>query len=204
MKDAVAGGSDSVLKDLTATYVQGFAAHNGYLVLPTGSYGTDYDLRAMVTQIGLGALKPEEAMYPLAQVDKNLQKLTGSKDYVLHIPAGELPPVGAFWSLTLYDSDGFLVPNPIDRFVINDRTDLAKNADGSIDIYIQDTEPTNAKQAQNWLPSPDGANFRLIWRLYQTDSDQIAGCSAARAGRPRRSPRSAEPAPPMRSPRCAS
>lgn len=166
MTDAVAGGSASVLTDLRAAYVKGFAAHNGYLVMATGTYGTDYVSRAMVTQVGLGALLPEEAIYPLAQVDHSLQPLTGDKKYVVHIPAGQLPPVKGFWSLTLYDSDGFLVPNPIDRFVINDRTDLATNPDGSIDLYLQSSAPSDPQQAQNWLPTPAGKPFRLIWRLY--------------------------------------
>ena len=175
MKDAVAGGYDSVIKDLTKSYLDGFADHNGYLVMPTGTYGTDYTGRAMVTQVGLGALLPEEAIYPLAQIDQNYGRLNGSKDYVLHIPAGELPPVNAFWSLTMYDSEGFLVPNPLDRYVINDRTDLAENPDGSIDLYVQSDQPADPKQAQNWLPSPEGDDFRLIWRLYATEPGEIDG-----------------------------
>ena len=177
MIDAVGDGYDSVLADLRTAYVQGFAAHNGYLTLPTGSYGTDYDRRAMVVQVGFGALLPDQAMYPIGQVDKNLAPLNGSKDYVLHIPAGQLPPVQStgFWSLTLYDTEGFLVPNAIDRYVINDRTDLAKNPDGSIDLYVSSTEPDDPAQAQNWLPSPEGTNFRLLWRVYQAEPDQIDG-----------------------------
>jgi hypothetical protein len=83
--------------------------------------------------------------------------------------------VNAFWSVTLYDTSGFLVDNPIDRYLINDRTDLHYNEDGSLDLYIQSTEPTDPQQAQNWLPSPPGAAFRLLWRLYATQPDQIAG-----------------------------
>ena len=83
--------------------------------------------------------------------------------------------MNAFWSLTLYDLAGFLVPNPIDRYVINDRTDLHYNADGSLDLYVQSTQPADPAQAQNWLPSPAGERFRLIWRLYATKPDQIQG-----------------------------
>lgn len=167
MTAAVSAGRASVQADLTKMYLAGFSAHNGYLVTPTGSYGTDYGLRAVVTQVGLGALLPDEAIYPVAQVDKTLQPLNGDRKYVLHIPAGQLPPVKAFWSLTMYDTAGFLVPNSIGRYVINDRTDLHVNDDGSIDLYVQSTQPTDPNQAQNWLPSPAGQNFRLNWRLYQ-------------------------------------
>lgn len=174
MTDAVTNGPTSVRNDLRAMYLAGFAAHNGSLVTPTGNYGTDYSRRAIVTTVGLGALVPTEAIYPFALTDHSLAPLTGTKKYVMHIPAGQLPPVDGFWSVTLYDNDGFMVPNPIDRFVINDRTDLAENADGSIDIYLQSTEPTDPKQAQNWLPTPAGANYRLIWRLYDA-GDQVDG-----------------------------
>jgi hypothetical protein len=178
MADAVTKGPASILGDLTQAYLAGFNDHNGYLVMPTGTYGTDYELRAMVTQVGLGALTPNEALYPLAQVDRTRSPLNGSKKYVLHIPADQFPPVDpktGFWSLTLYDSSGFFVPNPIERYLVNDRTDLAKNPDGSVDLYVQSTQPTDPVQAQNWLPSPAGAPFRMIWRLYQTRSDQIDG-----------------------------
>ena len=88
---------------------------------------------------------------------------------MLHIPAGDLPPVHGFWSLTMYDPNGFFVPNPLERYVINDRSDLHHNPDGSIDLYVQQAKPSNPTQAQNWLPAPTG-NFRLIWRLYDTTS----------------------------------
>jgi len=169
-----------VVSDLTADYVAGFEAHNGYLIAPTGNYGTDYRLRAMVTRVGFGALPPEQAIYPLAQTDRTLSPLTGDKRYVLHIPAGQFPPVSkkGFWSMTLYDLNGFLIPNPIDRYLINDRTDLHENPDGSVDIYIQSTEPTDPAQAQNWLPSPAGQRFRLLWRLYAPKPKQVEGVLA--------------------------
>jgi hypothetical protein len=172
---AGAAGRDSVLADVRAQYLAGFAAHNGYLVPATGTYGTDYRFRAEVTQVGLGALTPEQAIYPLAQVDRSLSPLTGAKQYTMHIPKGQLPPVKAFWSLTLYDLDGFLVANPIDRYLINDRSDLHYSKDGSLDLYIQSTRPVDPKKARNWLPSPAGKSFRLIWRLYATKPNKIAG-----------------------------
>jgi hypothetical protein len=176
MTAAVAAGRGAVLTDVQTLYGQSFAAHNGYLVTPTGTYGTDYRLRAVVTQVGLGALLPEQSIYPLALLDRTGQPLTGAKKYVVHIPAGGLPPINpeGFWSLTLYDNDGFIVANPINRYAINDRTDLHYNADGSLDLYLQATRPTDPVQAQNWLPTPAGG-FRIIWRTYSTDAAQIPG-----------------------------
>ena len=126
-----------------------------------GTYGTDYQLRAIVDKIGLGALRTSVAIYPLAQTDRTLQTLTGAKSYVLHISAGQLPPVSGFWSLTMYDPNGFFVPNLVGRYMINDRSKLRRNSDGSIDLYVQHAAPSNPQQAQNWLPAPAG-NFRLI------------------------------------------
>jgi hypothetical protein len=168
MRDAVSGGDAALRAYLAQLYVAGFEAHNGYLVGRTGNYGTDYKLRALVGLIGLGAPRSDISLYPLAQTDRTLAPLTGDKDYVLHVPAGELPPVDAFWSLTLYDLDGFFVPNEADRYLINDRTDLHQNPDGSIDLYVQSSAPVDPNQARNWLPSPAGKPFRLFWRLYGT------------------------------------
>ncbi|TQK69538.1 DUF1254 domain-containing protein [Nocardioides sp. SLBN-35] len=176
MESAIAAGQATVLQDAMGLYGQGFAQHNGYLVTPTGSYGTDYRLRSVVTQVGLGALRPEQAMYPLALLDRTGQPLTGAKRYVVHLPADQLPPLTdtGFWSLTLYDNDGFVVANEIDRYAINDRTDLHRNADGSFDLYVQATRPSDPEQAQNWLPTPAGG-FRLLWRMYGTQTTAIPG-----------------------------
>lgn len=176
MKDAAAAGAATVLGDAQALYGQVFNQFNGYLVTPTGAYGTDYRLRAVVTQVGLGALRSNESIYPLALLDRTGAPLTGAKKYVVHIPSGGLPPVSdeGFWSLTLYDNAGFVVPNAIDRFAINDRTDLHYNEDGSLDLYLQATQPDDPQQAQNWLPTPEGG-FRLLWRLYATRTGAIPG-----------------------------
>lgn len=176
MTAAIHDGPATVLADAQGLYAQHFARDNGYLVVPTGSYGTDYRLRAVVTQVGLGALVPAQSIYPLALLDRTGQPLTGAKKYVVHVPAGGLPPVteSGFWSVTLYDNDGFIVPNPIDRFAINDRTDLHRNADGSVDLYLQAEQPTDPEQARNWLPTPSGG-FRILWRTYGTDPAAVPG-----------------------------
>ncbi len=171
--DAVADGPDSVLADLRAAYLAGFLAHNGWLVNATGRYGTDFRARATTAQVGLGALVPREAIYPFAQVDSAGVPLSGADSYLVHFAPGELPPARAFWSLAMYDTDGFFVPNAIDRFTINDRTELDYNADGSLDIYMQPNQPVDPHQGQNWLPAAAGP-FRLIMRLYQPRPKRIA------------------------------
>lgn len=176
LRDAVADGPASVDADVRTAYLASFADHNGYLVRPTGTYGTDYVARATVTRIGLGALVPTEAIYPFTQTDRSLAPLTGSKRYTMHIPKGRLPPARAFWSLTLYDQAGYLVPNSADRYAIHDRTDLYFNEDGSLDLFLQSSRPSDPGRARNWLPSPaDGSEYRLIWRIYDPQPNKVAG-----------------------------
>lgn len=105
----------------------------------------------------------EEAAYRTTMTDGSGHRLSGRHDYVLHFPAGHLPPSDAFWSLTVTDVVGYMVDNPIRRSSFNDRSDLATNADGSIDIYLQSDSPSGHEQ--NWLPVPSG-NFKLMLRAY--------------------------------------
>ncbi|MCA0893266.1 DUF1254 domain-containing protein [Microbulbifer agarilyticus] len=146
---------------------------NGWAVWRSklGRYGDDYGLRMAVAVIGLGALPPEEAAYPNAEVDVEGNPLLGANRYRLHFPAGQTPPVDAFWSLTMYDEDGFLVDNPINRYTIGDRDSLQYNEDGSLDIFIQFGPPEN--QA-NWLPAPDGT-FAVTMRLYLPGDEFLSG-----------------------------
>lgn len=171
LRDAVTQGPGKVLSAAIALYLKGFALHNGYLITDLGAWGTNYTLRAIGDRIGLGGQRASIATYPVALFDDTKAPLTGSKRYVLHIPKSSLPiPVRAFWSLTMYDSNSFFVPNPINRYAITDLTHLHKNPDGSINIYVQHARPSNPAQAQNWLPAPPaGGGFRLIWRLYDLD-----------------------------------
>lgn len=173
MTAAAEAGAAIVFADAQALYASSFPSHNGYLTMSAGRYGTDYRLRAVVAQIGLGALPPEQAIYPIAFLDRRGALLNGAKRYVVHIPVGGSPPAQGFWSLTLYDTAGYLIHNDIDRYVINDRSDLHYNADGSVDLYVQSTPPTDPALAQNWLPSPAGTGFRLVWRAYAPAPDQI-------------------------------
>lgn len=138
-----------------------------------GRYGTNYRARAQVARIGLGANPPEDAVYMHCQRDSNGQALDGAKAYRVHFDAGKLPPVKAFWSLTVYSPDGYFVKNPINRFAIGDRDALKKNADGSVDIYIQHVAPGGDRDA-NWLPSPEG-EFNLSLRMYWPGDEILKG-----------------------------
>jgi hypothetical protein len=130
-----------------------------------GVYGTYYLKRAIVAMVGLGALLPEDAVYPRAVFDADGQPFDGKYRYVLHFEKSELPPVDAFWSLTMYDADGFPVGNPSNRFAIGDRDELQYNPDGSLNIYIQHADPGDGKTA-NWLPSPQEGRLGMTMRLY--------------------------------------
>jgi hypothetical protein len=138
----------------------------GY-TLKTGIYGTDYLMRALVTAIGLGANRPQDAVYPTSLKDAADHAYDGAKNYVLHFKKGETPPVQGFWSITMYDKDLFFVANPINRYSISPRQDLKANPDGSIDLYIQHESP-GADKESNWLPAPAG-QFYLMLRMYWPD-----------------------------------
>jgi len=138
-----------------------------------GVYGNYYLKRAMVTQVGLGANLPEDAIYPLNLADENGKPLDGANQYTIHFEKGATPPVRAFWSLTLYDSDGFQVGNALNRFAVSSWMPFVYNADGSLDIYFQADSPGKDKEA-NWLPAPK-APFNLTMRLYSPQADALTG-----------------------------
>lgn len=139
-----------------------------------GVYGSYYLKRAIVAMIGLGANPPEDAVYPLCIADADGKPLNAENDYVLHFDKDELPPVGAFWSLTMYDAEGYQVANPLDRFAIGDRDALQFNADGSLDIYIQHESPGKEKES-NWLPAPKSGSVSPTMRLYAPKAEAIDG-----------------------------
>jgi hypothetical protein len=130
-----------------------------------GVYGNYYLKRAIVALLGLGANQVEDAIYPLNVTDADGKPVTGGSKYVLHFTKDELPPVDAFWSLTLYDEEGFQVANPLNRFAIGDRDALKFGADGSLDLYVQNENPGPDKEP-NWLPSPRSGALALTLRLY--------------------------------------
>jgi hypothetical protein len=138
-----------------------------------GVYGNYYLKRAIVAQIGLGANLPADAVYPLNLGDEGGRPLDGASKYTIHFDKGATPPVNAFWSITLYDSDGFQVANSLNRFAVSSWMPFQTNADGSLDLYFQNESPGKDKEA-NWLPAPKGP-FNLCMRLYAPKSDALTG-----------------------------
>jgi hypothetical protein len=142
----------------------------------TGIYGTDYLMRALITAIGLGANRPQDAVYPTSKADAEGHKYNGANKYVMRFPKGHLPPAEGFWSLTMYDDKYFFVNNPLNRYSISARQNLQANPDGSTDLYIQKDSPGKNKES-NWLPAPAG-EFILMLRMYwpsETDPSIING-----------------------------
>jgi hypothetical protein len=148
---------------------------NGWLVNADtmGVYGNSYLKRATLAMVGLGSNPPEDAIYPLTFVDGDGTALIGENDYVLQFAAEELPPVEAFWSVTVYDRDGFQVANPLNRCALGDRDPLRYNTDGSLDLFIQ-TESPGPERETNWLPAPHGP-LALFMRLYEPKSEVLDG-----------------------------
>jgi hypothetical protein len=157
-----------------STGVQEISAHakdvgtieNGWILAAKkmGRYGTDYLQRAIVTMVGLGANLPQDAVYPMTNIDSRGSKLNGANKYAIHFEKGQLPPVDGFWSLTMYNDKYFFVDNPLNRYTLSQRNKLATNEDGSIDLYIQADSPGKEKEP-NWLPAPRG-DMNLMLRLY--------------------------------------
>ena len=121
-----------------------------------GVYGNYYLKRAIVSQVGLGANLPEDAIYPLNLGDETGKPLDGANKYTITFDKGATPPVNAFWSITLYDQEGFQVGNSLNRFAVASWMPFKYNADGSLDLYFQNESPGKDKEA-NWLPAPKGA-----------------------------------------------
>jgi len=138
-----------------------------------GVYGNYYLKRAIVAQAGLGANLPEDAIYPLNLGDDTGSPLNGANRYVLHFEKASLPPVDAFWSVTLYDSEGFQVANSLNRFAVSSWMPFSYGVDGSLDLYFQNESPGKDNEA-NWIPAPKGP-FNLAMRLYAPKSEVLTG-----------------------------
>lgn len=140
---------------------------NGWLVIPENfaAYGTDYKTRAGIALIGLGGIWRQDVVYPTAFKDGDGKPLDGANRYVLHLGEGQTPPAKATWSVSMYDPDGYYVPNAIDRYHLAAWMPLKHNDDGSLDIHIQAGSPGEEKQP-NWLPAPASGPFSLTVRIY--------------------------------------
>jgi hypothetical protein len=138
-----------------------------------GDYGTDYTFRAGVAAIGLGANTPIESVYPTGFGDADGRPFDGASRYRLTFARDDLPPARGFWSLTMYDEDGYLVANPQRRHAVGDsHPPLRRKPDGSIVIVLQRTAP--AERDVNWLPTPAGS-FRINLRLYLPERRVLDG-----------------------------
>jgi hypothetical protein len=154
--------------------VQKLETKNGWIVIPDNfaNYGTDYLTRAGIALIGLGGIWPKDILYPVAFLDADDQPLDAANRYVLHFEKGRLPPAKATWSVSMYDPDGFYVPNQLDRYHLAAWMPLQYNPDGSLDIYMQSESPGADKEA-NWLPAPASAPFNLVTRIFWPEQSAL-------------------------------
>jgi Uncharacterized conserved protein len=124
-----------------------------------GVYDSDYGRRALTARRALAANRPQDEVYAVST-----GWYRGEGKYVLRFPSGQLPPVNAFWSLTLYDGEFFFAANPLNRFSLGSRDALKHDEDGSVTIHVQHESPGPDREA-NWLPAPE-KEFNLVLRLY--------------------------------------
>jgi hypothetical protein len=168
---------DSVLPRLRAAST-GRRLDSGWELpaLVEGGFGDDFQARAEIALKYIGMLESREAIYPLAWHDARGRPLHGSRRYRLRFAPGALPPVQAFWSLTLYGAhDCMLVDNPIDRYAIGDRTPgLRADADGGLTLHIGHAPPASEDQRANWLPAPR-EGFYLCLRAYMPRPELLDG-----------------------------
>jgi len=162
---AIAGAPKPAQEKIMGHFKEAGKAENGWIfTTKTGVYGTDYLQRALITAIGLGANRPQDAVYPTSEVDGENKPYSGANKYVMHFNKGEMPPVDGFWSLTMYNGEYFFVDNPLNRYTVSSRSKFKTNPDGSVDVYIQNESPGKDKEP-NWLPAPKD-KFILMLRLY--------------------------------------
>ncbi len=171
---ALIGARKRAMKQIEARMASLGESQNGWRVsTDLGSYGTHYIDRAAVALYAFGANLPKDAVYPLTSRDLEGHVLDGHHRYTIHFAKGQEPPVYAFWSLTMYNSDGYLVENPIERYALGNRDALKRNPDGSFDILVQ-ADPPQGEFEANWLPAPRGP-FQLVMRMYWPQQSVISG-----------------------------
>jgi hypothetical protein len=172
---ALALGSKLALAQIYAHSARLGVNVNGWRVITqdVGTYGTDYLARASIAMTGPAANLPDDAIYPSAVQDGDRLPLSGAHRYVIHFDTGQTPPANAFWSIALYNEQSFFAANPINRYALHNWDPLMVNADGSLDIYVQNQSPGADKEA-NWLPAPEGG-FSLTMRLYWPKPEALNG-----------------------------
>lgn len=174
-KEVVRGAGDALKIMLAKVKTMGRPVNGWAMNTDTmGVYGNYYLKRSIVTMVGLGANQEADAVYPLNFADEKGEALCGDKNYVLHFSKENMPAVNAFWSITMYDADGYQVANELNRFAISSWMNLKTNADGSMDIYIQHKNPGKDKES-NWLPAPAQGVLGVTMRLYAPRASVLNG-----------------------------
>jgi hypothetical protein len=159
--------------------VQDLETKDGWIVIPSNfaNYGTDYETRGGIALIGLGGIWRKDVSYPTAFLDGDNRPLDAANRYVLHFDKGQTPPTNVTWSVSMYDPQGYYVPNAIDRYNLAAWMPLHYNPDGSLDIYIQATSPGADKEA-NWLPTPASGPFNMTVRIFWPKDAALDGTYA--------------------------
>jgi hypothetical protein len=150
--------------------------HNGWIVIPDNfaAYGTDYKTRAGIALIGLGGIWRQDVLYPTAFHDGDGKPLDGASRYLLHFEAGQTPPTNVTWSVSMYDPQGYYVPNAMNRYHLAAWMPFKYNTDGSLDLHIRAAPPGAEKEA-NWLPAPASGPFSLTVRIYWPTNEVLDG-----------------------------
>lgn len=175
VQQALAGVPAVALEKIQAKGPTFGRAVNGWQMYTetVGVYGNHHLKRAWCAWMGLGFNQPEDAIYPRCLADVDGAPISGENTYLLHFAPDELPPVEAFWSVTTYDGEGYIVANPLNRFAIGDRDALRYSADGSLDLYLQHDSPGPERES-NWLPTPRGP-LEVWMRLYAPKPEALDG-----------------------------
>jgi hypothetical protein len=175
VQQAIAGVPAAALAKIQAKGPTFGRVANGWqMVTETiGVYGNHYLKRAWSAWTGIAYNQPEDAIYPINVADADGQALDGANQYRFHFAKEQLPPVEGFWSVTVYDAEGYVVANRLNRYAIGDRDALTYNADGSLELYLQHDSP-GAERESNWLPAPRGP-LGVFMRLYAPKAAALDG-----------------------------
>ncbi|MFR9751434.1 DUF1254 domain-containing protein [Nocardia sp. 004] len=175
LSDAVLAKAVSTAQRQIPVYIdETTIKENGWVYMPSiGHYGTNYLLRAVIAWNGLGAARSEDAIYPTLFAATDAAGSTGR--FGLHFAPGMLPPVDAFWSLTLYGPDLYLLPNQAKIYAVGHPAPVVLNSDGSLDIILQYADPGASVPRGNWLPIPETGQFSLTLRMYAPRAEAVQG-----------------------------
>lgn len=170
----MAAGINQAKRQIAAYLAPGVQMRNGWVFdTRTGDYGADYLLRAAVASQGLGANLAEVVMYAAFYATAD-QKGTPTR-FRLRFPSGQTPPVDAFWSLTAYNGEGWLVPNSAQIYAVGHSVPPVPSSDGSIEFAVQHADPGPGVPAGNWLPIPERGQFSLVLRMYAPQQIALDG-----------------------------